>query len=166
MHHDLVDHNHRYKGASHTFFLDLRRWRSFKSRYALKWQSVPFIAGSRKLVPQERGIYVFTARLTDSKLPEHGYMLYVGITGDDGSKSNLQLRYGQYERQLKRRNGRPAVYYMMANWRSDLQFNYVPLPNPKVDLAKLEAAFLDSIMPPINKRDFTAKQAAVRQSAF
>ena len=166
LHHDLVDHTHKYKAASHSFFLDLKRWRSFKTRYALKWQTVPFVSASRKLIPQERGIYVFTARLMDTKLPDHGYMLYVGITGDDSSKSNLQVRYGQYVQQMRRETGRPAISYMLTNWRGDLQFNYVPLPNPSIDLAKLEKSFINSIMPPMNRRDFTPKQAAVRQSAF
>lgn len=165
-HYDIVDHSKKYKGDAHTFFLDMRAWRKFKTRYNLNWERVPFVQASRKLVPQEPGIYAFTAELTGAKLPQHGYILYVGITGDGASKANLQKRYTQYERDLKNMDGRPAVVYMLANWREDLMFNFVPMPNPKVDLKKLEAAFINSIMPPVNRRDFEPKNAAKRQAAF
>ena len=105
----------------------------------------PVLSGTR----QERGIYAFTLELTGLKLPPHGYILYVGIAGDT-SGSSLQKRYGQYLQELRSESGRPAVFYMMRNWPDDLFFNFVALPNKKVDLAKLERAFINSVMPPAN----------------
>lgn len=156
----------KYKGDAHDFFLDFGSWKAFKSKHKLEWKRVPFKPESKALIPPLRGIYVFTALVSDDQLPIHGYLLYVGITGDGESKSNLQIRYGQYVRNLENEDGRPAVYYMMDNWRDDLMFNFVPLPDVAVDLEEMEADFINAIMPPINKRDFEATKAAVRQAAF
>lgn len=155
----------KYKSGLHSFFLDAKRWRSFKTRFRLDWKKERFDQSALAGIPQERGIYAFTLELTGLKLPPHGYILYVGIAGDT-SGSNLQKRYRQYLQELRSESGRPAVFYMMRNWPDDLFFNFVALPNKKVDLAKLERAFINSVMPPVNKRDFEAKIAAVRQAKF
>lgn len=165
-HHDLVKWTKKYKGDAHEFFLDFGSWKKFKTKHRLVWQRVPFKPESRELIPQVRGIYVFTAVLDWDQLPTHGYLLYVGITGDGTSESNLRIRYGQYVRNLKNEDGRPAVFYMMDNWRDDLAFDFVAIPDPTVDLGQMEADFINALMPPVNKRDFEATKAAVRQSAF
>ena len=165
-HHDLVKWTKKYKGDAHEFFLDFSSWKKFKTKHKLVWQRVPFKPESRDLVPQERGIYVFCAVLDEGQLPMHGYLLYVGITGDGTSESNLRIRYGQYVRNLKNEDGRPAVFYMMDNWRDALAFDFVAIPDPAVDLGQMESDFINAVMPPVNKRDFEATQAAVRQSAF
>jgi hypothetical protein len=165
-HFDLVPHTKRLKGESHEFFLDMKSWVKFRSRYRLTWDRVPFASTSRSLVPQERGIYAFSLELTPSKLPQHGYILYVGITGDGTSASNLRRRYSEYERQLNKEDGRPAVLYMLKNWKGHLVFNFAPLPNPRIDLAEIEGAFINSVMPPINKRDYEPELRAARAAAF
>jgi hypothetical protein len=164
-HHDLVNHTKKYKGDLHSFFLDLKRWRLFKTRYKLSWQKLRFNQSSHSSIPKERGIYAFTVELAPSKLPVHGYILYMGITGDD-SNANLYKRYAQYLLNWKNEDGRPAVYYMMANWADDLFFNFVALPDKKIDLAEIEKAFLDAILPPVNKRDMEATITAVRGAKF
>lgn len=58
------------------------------------------------------------------------------------------------------------MVYMMQNWPEELYFNFVALPNRNVDLAKLERAFINSVMPPVNKRDFEAKISAAKRAAF
>lgn len=163
---DIVKTTHRYKAQSHQFFVDVAAWSRFRSRYKLDWSKVPFEDASRKLIPQERGVYVFSFEHDNAKLPAHGYFLYVGITGDGTSASNLRTRYGQYERQLKNENGREAVLYMLKNWNGHLMFNYVALTDPKIDLAKLEAAFINAVAPPVNKRDFEPALRAARKAAF
>ncbi|OZI16213.1 hypothetical protein CAL19_16060 [Bordetella genomosp. 7] len=155
----------KYKGDLYEFFLDLKRWRKFKTRHNLKWQKLRFGDASHASVPKERGIYAFTVELAPSKLPMHGYILYMGITGDTSS-ANLYKRYAQYLRQMKNKVGRPRVSMFLENWSDDLFFNFVPLPNPKVDLRKLEDAFLDAVIPPINIKDFSAEITAVRRAAF
>jgi hypothetical protein len=164
-HHDLVDSAKKYKGDLHEFFLNMKSWRKFKTRFRLDWQKARFGQGSLALIPKERGIYAFTVELSSAKLPAHGYILYVGITGDN-SQANLYKRYSQYLMDFKNENGRPAVVYMLKNWSGDLFFNFVALPNKSVDLAKIETAFINSVMPPVNQTDFSAKIRAAKRAAF
>jgi hypothetical protein len=164
-HHDLVNFTKKYKGDSHSFFLDMKNWRKFKTRYNLNWQKLRFGDASHHSVPKERGIYAFTLELAQCKLPLHGYILYIGITGDDSS-ANLYKRYAQYLLNLKNEDGRPAVFYMMDNWPDDLFFNFVPLPNKKIDLAKLEKDLLNALIPPVNKKDLGATITAAKAAAF
>ena len=164
-HHDLVDFTTKYKVALHEFFLDLNRWRKFKTRHKLDWQKKPFIEASKPDIPEERGIYVFTAELPNAKLPSHGYILYMGITGDT-SEATLNKRFNQYLLNLKNEDGRPAVYFMLKNWERHLQFNFVPLSNKSISLARIERAFLGALIPPVNKRDLGAEITAVKAATF
>lgn len=164
-HHDLVDFTKRYKAELHGFFLDLRKWRDFKTRYKLDWQKIRFDEASHGSVPHDRGIYIFTVELSPTKLPAHGYILYVGITGDD-SDANLYKRYAQYLRHLKNQDGRPAVYYMLDNWAGDLFFHFVSIPNTAVDLSRIEKSIINAVIPPVNKRDMEATIASAKAAAF
>jgi hypothetical protein len=163
---DLVDVTKAYKGELREFFLDLKRWKRFKSRYKLSWQKTRFNAVSRASVARERGIYVFTIELSPSKLPAHGYIMYVGITGAGPSAETLYSRYGRYLADLRTGEGRPAILFMLNNWRDDLFFNFVPLPNRAVDLRKLEKAFIGAIVPPMNKSDLEATIRKAKAAAF
>lgn len=164
-HHDLVDFTKRYKAELHGFFLDLRKWRDFKTRYKLNWQKIRFDEASHNSVPHDRGIYIFTIELSPTKLPAHGYILYVGITGND-SDANLHQRYAQYLRHLKNLDGRPAVYYMLDNWAGDLFFHFVSIPSIAVDLSRIEASIINAVIPPVNKRDMEATIASAKAATF
>lgn len=164
-HHDIVAQTKRYKGEQHSFFLDLASWKKFKTKYALSWTKIRFESAGHPSIPKERGIYAFSVELSPGKLPAHGYIMYVGITGQD-SDANLYKRYAQYLVDQRDQNGRPAVTYMLSNWDGDLFFNYVSLPNKKVDLHKMEKALLNAVRPPVNKRDFDATISAPRAAIF
>jgi hypothetical protein len=164
-HHDLVNFTKKYKAGLHSFFLDMNSWKKFKTKFKLDWKKTRFDPSGRVAVPQERGIYAFTLELTQTKLPPHGYILYVGITGDN-SNATLRGRYGQYLLNLQNEDGRPAVFYMMRNFKDHLFFNFAALPNSTADLAKIEKAFINAVMPPVNKRDFEARIGAAKAAAF
>ena len=164
-HHDLVNFTKKYKAELAEFFMDLKSWRRFKTRHTLDWQKIRFGEAHHGSVPKDRGIYAFTVELSPTKLPGHGYILYVGITGDD-SEANLYKRYAQYLRHLKNQDGRPAVFYMLDNWGDDLFFNFVTIPNASVDLAKIEKSIINAIIPPVNKRDLVATVASAKAAAF
>lgn len=164
-HHDLVNHTKKYKGDLYEFYLDLKSWRLFKTRHNLSWQKLRFSNTNHASIPKQRGIYAFTVELAPSKLPMHGYILYVGITGDT-SNANLYKRYAQYLRQLKNEDGRPRVFMFLKTWEDDLFFNFVPVPNVSVDLAKLEKDMLNALKPPVNFTDFDADIISVRAANF
>jgi hypothetical protein len=163
---DLVTRTKKYKGELHEFFLDMKSWGKFKTKAKLTWQGVAFTPANQSTIPEERGIYVFSVEHRGAKVPVHGYILYVGITGDEDSEGNLRKRYGQYVRQRETGKGRPAVTYMLHNWTGHLSFYFCPVINPKVSLAEIETKFIDALIPPINKRDMSADITAVKAAAF
>src|ERR1700676_1081626 len=118
---DLVNFTDRYKSQFYHFYLDPDVWRQFSTPHSLGWQKIRFDRANRALVPTERGIYAFTVEHDPSEFPEHGYILYAGISGDT-SRANLRIRYGQYLLNQKTGKGRPAVTYMLQKWPQDLFF--------------------------------------------
>lgn len=163
---DIVKATKRLKGELSAFHMDFERWRRFKTRYRLDWQKVRFDPNNRHLVPEERGMYVFTVELEPSKLPAHGYMMYVGITGHQSNNANLRRRYGQYLASQRKDQGRSRVRFLLKNWKKDLFFNFVPLPNVAVDLEKMEQAFINAVYPPVNRTDFDADLGPAVIAAF
>jgi hypothetical protein len=163
--HDLVKNTKRLKADSHSFYLDLKSWRKFKTKYKLDWQKVRFEKASQPALPHDRGVYAFVLELQPTKLPVHGYIMYVGITGDD-SGGTLYKRYQRYLYEFRTKSGRPAVYYMMENWEGDLHFHYAALPNAAADLAKIEQSFIKAVLPPINKKDIEASLSKAKAAIF
>ena len=165
-HHDLINLTKKFKGESHEFFLNLNQWRKFTSTHTLSWAKEKFNPASKIKIPQERGLYIFTIELSPGFLPPHGYIMYAGITGDTSDNRNLRLRFCDYLRQLKKEDGRPAVFYMLKNWSKDLFFNFVSLPDKTIDLALLEQELLQAVIPPINMRDLGAEITAIKKAKF
>jgi hypothetical protein len=163
--HDLVARADVYKAGLYQFYLDITEWRKFNPGIPLVWQRVKFDSAAKTQIPKQRGLYVFTVEADGLGLPVHGYIMYVGITGNT-SDATLRSRFGQYLREKEKARGRPRVVYMLNKWTADLVFNFMPVPDPTVDLAKIEQSFLDTIKPPVNQVDFSAEIAAPRKAAF
>jgi hypothetical protein len=166
MHFDLVANTKKYKGDLHEFYLNFKSWGAFKTRFKLNWTRVEFTPGNQSKIPEARGIYVFSVEYSPSKFPPHGYILYVGITGDGDSMGTLYKRYGHYLGHQRDKTGRPAIVYMLDNWKKNLVFYYTALPKPTIDLANLEQKFLNAAIPPINKRDFDAGITGMKAATF
>lgn len=162
---DLIADVDHHKANLWSVYLDLKKWREFQSSSDLCWIRHKFNGSNKKYIPKERGIYVFTIALDSSLLPEHGYILYMGITGHEGN-SNLYKRYNQYLGDLNRKSGRPKVYNMLARWNGDLFFSYVPIQDKRISLKKIETDFLSAIRPPVNERDFKANISSAKRAAF
>jgi hypothetical protein len=163
---DIVDLVAKYKAEAHSFFLDVDQWKTFSSKHPLQWQKIRFETANAPQIPDQRGIYAFTLELLPTQLPAHGYIMYVGITGDKSPASNLRTRYSQYLRELRYSKGRPKVRYILRKWGTDLFFNFVPIPARTVNLRRLETAMLNAIWPPGNIRDMSADIMATRKAAF
>jgi hypothetical protein len=161
---DLVRQTDKLKAEERQIFLDLKSWRSFRTTHALKWQKTRF-KKPNPAIPKVRGLYAFTLELFPTILPPHGYILYVGITGDKAART-LRERYNEYFVEARSANARPKVQYMLVKWQRDLFFNYVELPDPSIDLKELESAFINAVRPPVNERDFRAKVSRPRRAKF
>lgn len=163
--HDIVDSVKDFKLYHNKFYVDMRRWKTFQSRVKLDWKRIRFEQGNRVKIPKERGIYAFTVLLDSTDLPIHAYILYMGITGDN-SGADLHSRYGQYLADARSMNKRPKVCAMLEMWKGDLFFNFVPIPNKRVSLSKLERSFLSAVVPPVNEADIDAKVSGKRKAAW
>lgn len=163
--HDLVRATKQFKGNLYGLSLDMESWRAFKNAHPLTWSKTPFHQANKAHVPKERGIYVFSLEVTDCNLPDHSYILYVGIAGLKPD-ANLHKRFGQYLLEPKKKKGRPKVIFMLENWKDSLVFNFAHVQDKRVSLKKLEQAFLDAVLPPINVTDFSGEIVRIRKAAF
>lgn len=164
-HHDLVNFTKRFKAEKHSFFMDVASWKTFLSPIPLNWDKVPFGEASRSKVPKVRGLYVFTVELPNIGIPQHGYILYVGETGNT-SDATLRSRYGAYLGHLRNEDGRPAVFYMLKNWEDALFFNFVEVPDTTIDVKAIQDKFIDAMIPPVNKKDMKATIKAGKAATF
>lgn len=162
---DIVADSKEFKLYNNNFYVDMKRWKTFKTTTKLDWKRIRFEKANQIKIPKERGIYAFTLLLDTEDLPIHGYILYMGITGDD-SAADLHSRYGQYLADARRMNKRPKVCAMLSKWDGDLFFNFVPIPDKRISLAKLERSFLSAVVPPVNETDIEASISAARRAAW
>jgi hypothetical protein len=162
---DLIKRTKQLKGDSYEFHLHVPTWRKFTPGIALNWQKVKFDAAGKAHVPEERGLYIFTLEVQNLGLPSHGYIMYIGISGNT-SKANLRRRYGQYLLEAKKGSGRPLVVLMLNEWKEDLFFNFMPVPDRSVDLAAIEKSFINTVVPPINASDFDGEIGPAKKASF
>ncbi len=162
---DLIKRTKQLKGDSYEFHLRVPTWRKFVPGIALNWQRVKFDSAGKANVPEERGLYIFTLEVENLGLPSHGYIMYVGISGNT-SKANLRKRYGQYLLEAKKGTGRPLVAFMLNEWEGELFFNFVPIPDKTVDLAVIEKSLINTVIPPINASDFDGEIGPAKKASF
>jgi hypothetical protein len=139
-----------------SFTLSPQQLRKFVTTAKVDWKKVKFTQGNNRFIPPARGIYAFVVEHNISQLPPHGYVMYVGITGDTGSSHNLRRRYGNYLRD-RRVDKRPGVHYMLNNWAPSLYFHYAVIADKRYSLSRLETEMADALIPPFNTQDFSAE---------
>ena len=145
-----VDH---LEGLGRNFILDPSGWAKFETKVKLDWWYVPFESTNRQSVPSTRGIYAFVVEYNQSQFPPHGYLMYIGITGN-ANKRTLRNRYSDYLRGIKSEK-RARVRWMLNKFDGCLSFYFAEIPDRRVNLEKLESDLLNVIHPPCNKADFT-----------
>lgn len=121
----------------------------------LNWQVVQFRCDEISRLPEEPGLYAFVARIPFEGLPLHGWVMYIGQTGDGNSGATLRRRFRQYLRD-KGVSERPAIYYMLNAWDDCLEFFYAPEPSRKDELKELETRLLGAFRPPFSDRTYPA----------
>lgn len=142
------------EGEIRGFVLSPTNWRNFKTRVQLDWEYVKFTSRYRQNVPRARGIYAFVVEYCESQFPPHGYLMYLGITGNTSRNRDLRARFGEYLRGIEKEK-RERVKWMLNKFSDELYFHFAQVKDLRVNLAKLERALLDAIHPPCNKKDFS-----------
>jgi hypothetical protein len=156
----------RYKANQTAFFLDTKKWRTFRTRYNIDWSHVPFHRDRAVDVPPEPGLYAFVVASDHPKLPAHAFILYVGQSGHGTSDHNLRKRFLDYLRYQSKGGGRAAVDRMLVEFAEDLKFYYAAMPKAKACLEDIETKLLSAIIPPVNQNDFEAEVTVARKAAF
>ena len=163
---DPVKAGKLFKANQTAFFLDTRKWKSFRTRYNVDWTFVPFHKDRVDEVPTEPGLYAFVVSSDHPKLPIHAYILYVGQSGHGTSASNLRKRFKEYLREQRLGSPRPAVERMLVEFADDLKFYFAAIPGAKAYLEDIETKLLSAIIPPVNQKDFEAEVSIARRAAF
>ena len=129
----------------------------------LAWHSVKFAKAAQGSIPQEPGLYAFVVRIPFDGLPPHGWVLYIGQTGDGASGADLRSRYGQYLR-YQRVSKRAMVFLMLNLWDGHLEFFFTPQPSRKADLVTMETQLLGAFRPPFTDRTYPASYMSPRHA--
>lgn len=146
-----------------TFILSPDQWQLLRiPRFA--WQHVKFTSDNKDAVPSIRGIYLFMIKYDSTLLPSHGYVAYVGLTGDTNGRT-LNDRYADYLRDQKRPK-RVHIYDLLNRWKNHIYFYFAEVPDTTVSLSSIETNLLDSLIPPYNKKDFTGEFGRIVEEAF
>lgn len=138
-----------------TFTIDPESWPSADISAPFLWKHVEFDRKNAKSIPPIVGLYAFVLRLPYPGLPPHGWVLYIGQTGDSDSQQNLRQRFANYIAEQKKPK-RMNVYFMLNAWKDDLLFFYTELPTRKHELLSLETKLLDAFRPPFSRGGYTA----------
>jgi excinuclease UvrABC nuclease subunit len=105
-------------------------------------------------VPRSRGVYAFLVAFLSDGFPPHGYLMYVGETGDD-NQQHLRSRFRSYFLEMGQES-RP-IHYILRKYEKYLYFHFSAVADRRRNLKKLEAALCDALIPPYNVRDFSAE---------
>lgn len=132
---------------------------------SLDWDSIPYGDDEIDKVPDDkRGIYAFVVSQSDSVLPSHGYVLYIGIAG---RKSNRPLRdrYKDYLNQKKVLT-RARIARMIGTWHEVLRFHFAPVDDgfSSDELEALEKRLNTALMPPFSEGDLDADIKRMRKA--
>ena len=132
---------------------------------SLDWKSVPYGKEHKDEVPNDkRGIYAFVICHPSKVLPQHGYVLYIGIAGRNSNRS-LRKRYKDYLNDKKVRK-RARIARMIGTWQDVLRFFYAPVGDgvSSGDLQELERQLNAAFMPTFSAGDFDADVKELRRA--
>lgn len=121
---------------------------------SLEWKGVPFSSKNYGAIPNKRGVYAFVIEWSETGLPPHGYIMYIGKAGDGGH--SLRKRFRDYFQDQKRPK-RPGIYRMLNYWGDVLKFYYAKIEDETIKLNDIERALNDALLPPYSKNDFSVR---------
>jgi len=153
-----------YMECRTTFLLHVKSWEKYDALQSLTWKSVAY--KSKKNAVDSRGVYAFVLdakRHTPSPIPPLAFVLYIGETGDSSS-GTLKTRLNNY-RNMKAQRDRARVFEMLMRWGGSLRFYYAVVEEQN-GTKSCEAELLNSLLPPVNKADFSATVKRARDAAL
>jgi hypothetical protein len=123
---------------------------------SLTWQQIHFVKTNVQSVSDKTGVYAFVIKNSNSLLPQHGYIAYIGQAGAGHVNRSLRARCREYfSKRIERK--RPTIHALLTRWSGSLVFYFASVDASQFDLLDIEAGLNDAIMPPYSTNDFTAK---------
>lgn len=134
------------------FWLIPKQWETFDRTRHLGWSRIDFEQSNDDLVPSEPGVYAFVLEHRVGEDLPSAFPLYVGM-----SDHSVRTRYRSYQRQaFLKKHGRPRLDRMFRVWRDYLAFYFVTA-TAGLTPGQLERSLLDSLIPPMNRYDYSAE---------
>lgn len=131
----------------------------------LVWNSIPYGDAELEQVPDNRrGLYAFAVHESNEILPPHGYVLYIGIAGEDSDRP-LRDRYRDYLN-AKKVIKRARIARMIGTWHSVLRFYFAPVEDTvsSDELKDMETKLNDALLPPFSEGDLDAETKRKRRA--
>lgn len=160
---DIVNEIDGLRKYRKTFILSPVQWQLLNIP-RLGWNNVKFTKENLDHVPDVRGIYLFIIKYNCDLLPNHGYIAYVGLTGNDNERT-LNDRYKEYLRDQVRPK-RYHIHELLNRWKDDIYFYFAEVPDRAIPLTVIETNLLDTLIPPYNRKDFTGDFGRIVEEAF
>ncbi len=154
----------QFRSCRRSFILHVQSWEGYAPEQTLRWQSVPYESDLQAV--EDRGVYAFVLeanRHAPGAFPPYSCVLYVGETGNIG-KETLRSRLAKY-RNKKAQRERARIWSIIEQWSTSLIFYYAVV-NEGLSTKVCETRLLDALLPPANKRDFSAVVSKARAYAF
>ena len=153
-----------FRACRRTFIPHVPSWQGYQPIVVLSWQRVKYNSNQQPL--DRRGVYAFVLcpeTILAQNVPPFGFVLYIGETGNSGSET-LKSRLGSYRNKRAQRS-RARVYAMIEIWSEHLYFYYAEV-SVGTNTKKCETSLLDTLLPPCNEKDFSAKVSNARKDAL
>lgn len=153
-----------FRDCKRTFIPHVPSWRGYQPLATLSWDRVKYDSTQQPL--DRRGVYAFVLcpeTILAQNVPPFGFILYVGETGDTGG-ATLKSRLRSYRNKRAQRS-RARVYSMIEVWSEHLYFYFAEV-SAGVNTKRCEKSLLDTLLPPCNEKDFSAKVSNARKEAL
>ncbi len=153
-----------FRHCRRTFIPHIPSWQRYQPIVTLSWQRVRYNSDQQPV--NRRGVYAFVLcpeMILAQRVPPFGFVLYVGETGNSGSET-LNSRLRSYRNKRAQRN-RARIYAMIEIWSEHLYFYYGEV-STAIDTRTCEKSLLDTLLPPCNEKDFSAKVSNARKEAL
>lgn len=143
------------------FYLVTSFWEAFAPGINLKWsRPLRFRKANAKRIPNEKGVYAFSIRASNSLLPAHRLIFYIGQAGgESSSKNTLRKRFGGYFN-----DRRPRLTRFLEGYCNQIDYQYCTLDLDGADIKALEKQLNDVLQPPANQNDFSIKVGYARKA--
>jgi hypothetical protein len=161
---DYAELGREFRDCQVSLILHTPSWEKYLPIASLSWDKVKY--DSAKAPADRRGVYAFvldSSVVTAGPFPPLAVILYIGETGNTGAET-LRSRLRGY-RNKKSQRDRARIWRMLERWEERLEFYYAVVPVGTSTKA-CETSLLDALLPPLNKKDFSATVSLAREAAF